>query len=126
MMTITLTFKKNDPDYWTEDLPIHGIIKIDSSAIDISNYLDGNTLDVLFQIEHKQLLSRLSLTEVTPYVLLFFDDTFNFKGASYSIKSGPGSYTLQTQYKNILFVKLPHKLHLGEIFSLKINDDTNI
>jgi len=126
MMTITLTFKKNDPDYWTEDLPIHGIIKIDSSAIDISNYLDGNTLDVLFQMEHKQLLSRLLLTEVTPYVLLFFDDAFNFKGASHSIKSGNGSFTLQTQYNNILFVKLPHKLHLGEIFSLKINDDTNI
>ena len=120
MMTITLTFKKNEADYWTEDSPIHGIIKIDSSAIDISNYLDGNTLDVLFQMEHKQLLSRLLLTEVTPYVLLFFDDTFNFKGASYSIKSGLGSYTLQTQYKNILFLRMPHDFQLKFLTDITI------
>jgi hypothetical protein len=120
MMTITLTFKKNKADYWTENFPIHEIIKLETSAIDISNYLDGNTLDVLFQMEHKQLLSRLLLTEVTPYVLLFFDDAFDFKGASHSIKSGNGSFTLQTQYKHILFLRMPHALQLKHLTYLTI------
>lgn len=59
-------------------------------------------------------ITLLNSTIVSDYILLFFDADLVFKGASYSIKSS----TIQTQYKNILFLKLPHTLRLSLVNNL--------
>ena len=49
-----------------------------------------------------------------------FDDELYFNGASYSLNSGSGTFTIQTQYKNILFLRAPHNLKLNQIIKLNI------
>ena len=120
MKTVKITFKEDELNYWTEDLALNAIIKIDSSFVDISNFLDENELDVLIQLEHNQPITTLHVTDVTPYVLLFFDDTLQFQGASYSVKRGSGRFTIQTHYKSILLIRMPHNLNLDDILNLKI------
>jgi len=101
---------------------VNSIIKLDSSFVDMANHFNKEELGVLIQLEHNQTVAILNLTGVTPYVLLFFDDELYFKGASYSIKSGTGSFTIQTQYKNILFVRILHNLELNKIINLCLED----
>ncbi len=104
----------------SQEVPINRIIKLDSSFVDMANYIHEDELGVLIQFEHNQTIALLNLTDVSPYVLLFFDDELYFKGASYSIKSGTGSFTIQTQYKNILFLRVPHNLKLNKIINYGI------
>ena len=103
----------------SQEVLINSIIKLDSSFVDMANHLNKDELGALIQFKHNQPITILNLTDVTPYVLLFFDDELCFKGASFSNKSGTGSYTIQTQYKNILFVRMPHNLKLNQIISLR-------
>ncbi len=117
MKTVSINLKE-DKIYSSQEVPINYILKLDSSFVDMANYLNEDELGVLIQFEHNQTTAILNLTNVSPYVLLFFDDKFNFKGASYSIKSGTGSFTINTQYKNILFVRMPHNLKLNNINNL--------
>ena len=101
-----------------KEVPINSIINLDSSFVEMANYLGEDESGVLIQFKHQQTITILSLTKVTPYVLLFFDDELNFKGVSYSIRNGTGSFIIQTQYKNILFVRIPHNLKLNKIINL--------
>ena len=109
---------KEDEITSSQEVSINSMITLDSSFVDMANYINENQLGVLIQFEHHQTITILNLTDVSPYVLLFFDDELYFKGASYSIKSGTGSFTLQTQYKNILLVRMPHNLKLNKINNL--------
>jgi hypothetical protein len=120
MKTVKITLKDGESNYWTEDLPLNAIIKVDSSFVDISNFLDDNELDVLMQLEHNQPITKLNLTNVTPYVLLCFDNALHFRGASYSIKNGTGPFTIETQFKNLLFLRMPHNLNLNQIINLTL------
>ena len=117
MKTVFINFKEGE-NYYSKEVPINAIIKLDSSFVDMANYVKEDELGVLIQFEHQQAIITLNLTEVFPYVLLFFDSDLKFKGASYSLKSGIGSFTRQTEYKNILFVRLPHSLKLNNIINL--------
>ena len=119
MKTVFINLKKSEINYYQE-VPINSIIKLDYSFVDIANYLNGDELCVLIQFEHHQKITTLNLTDVFPYTLLIFDDNLCFEGASYSLKSGTGSFTITTQYKNILFVKMPHDLTLNQIINLNI------
>ncbi|WP_297708043.1 hypothetical protein [uncultured Eudoraea sp.] len=117
MKTVFINLKEGEINY-SQEVPINCIIELDSSFVDIANYVNEDELGVLIQFEHHQTITILNLTGVTPYVLLFFDDELYFKGASYSIKSGTGSFIIQTQYKNILLVRMPHNLKLSKIINL--------
>jgi len=103
----------------SQELTINSIIRLDSSFVEMTNYLDEGKLSVLIQFEHNQPITTLNLTDVTPYVLLFFDDELYFQGASYSIKNSTGSFTIQTQFRNILFIRTPHYLAINQINKLK-------
>ena len=117
MKTVFINLKDGEINY-SQEVIINSIIKLDSSFVDITNHLNQDELGVLIQFEHCQTITTLNLTDVFPYVLLFFDADLIFKGASYSLKSGTGSFTIQTQYKNILFVRMPHNLKLNQINNL--------
>ncbi|MEH6536661.1 MAG: hypothetical protein V7719_09725 [Psychroserpens sp.] len=102
----------------SQDVPIHAIIPLDTVFVDMTTYLNGNHFGVLIQLQHHQTITTLQLTDVTPYVLLYFDAALHYKGAAYSIKSGTGPFTIHTPYKTLLFVRLPHDLKLNQIQKL--------
>ena len=94
MKTVFINLEEGEIIY-SQEVTISSIITLDSSFVDMPNYLNEDAWGVLVRFEHNQTTTRLNLTDVSPYVLLFFDDELNFKGASYSIKSGTGSFTIQ-------------------------------
>ena len=101
-------------------LPISHQIQLESAFVDPTNYFKKEELGVLTQFTHQQITTLLDLTRVAPYVLLYFDKDLIYKGASYSIKSGTGNFTISTQYKNILFLRMPMDLKLKSIVNLNI------
>jgi hypothetical protein len=120
MKTVIINLKEGEI-ISSQKITINSIITLDSSFVDMTKYLNEDELGVLIQLDHQRPATLLNLTDVTPYVLLYFNEKLEFKGASYSIKSGSGSFTIQTQFKNILFVRLPHDLKLNQIINLNQN-----
>ncbi len=109
---------KEDKIISSQEVPINSIIKIDYSFVDMGKYLNKNELGALIQFKHNQTITKVNLTEVCPYLLLVFDGDLNFKGASHSLKSGTGNFTVPTQYKTLLFLRLPHTLQLNTLINL--------
>ena len=93
---------------------------LDASFVDVAHYISKEEKVVLLQFTHRQATSTLNLTGLSPYMLVFFNDELEYKGASYSIKSGTGSFTISSPYKNILFLRMPHAINLNKIISLTI------
>ena len=108
---------KND---FIQHVNIDSIVDLDSEFIDVKSLLKGDKKALLFRLSHSKTTAQLNLTDVTPYLLLFFDEKLKFIGASCSVKSGEGSFTIQTQYKTILFVRMPNNIKLNKIISLNI------
>ena len=100
-------------------ITINDSITLNESFVDMANYLDKDTVGLLVHFKHQQN-NLLNLTKVSPYILLFFDENLNYKGATHSIKNGIGNFIIQTQYKLILFIKVPHYLKLDDIISLSV------
>ena len=117
MKTVIIKLKEDEIIY-SQKVPVNCIININSSFVDISNHLHKDDLGALVQFEHNKTISILNLTDVTPYILLFFDNELCFKGASYSLNKERASYMLQTEYKTILFIKYPNNLRLNNIEKL--------
>ena len=100
-------------------ITINDSITLNESFVDVVNYLDKDTVGLLVYFKHQQN-NLLNLTKVSPYILLFFDENLIYKGATHSIKNGIGSFIIQTQYKLILFLKVPQELKLDNIISLSV------
>ena len=94
---------------------IDSIVDLDLDFIDVKSHTKGDKKALLFRLSHSKVNTQLNLADVTPYVLIYFDELLEFKGASYSIKSGEGNFTIQTQYKTILLLKLPIDFELNTI-----------
>src|SRR5680860_115234 len=121
MKTVFINSKEGNIIF-SQKIFVNSIIKLDSSFVDMANHLNEEELGVLIQLEHNQSVAILNLTDVTPYVLLFFDDELYFKGVTGSNKCGTGSFTIQTQYKNILFIIIPHNLEFNKIINLSLKE----
>lgn len=118
MKTVFINLKEGEKTS-SKALFINDIITLDDSFIDIGSYLNKDTVGALIHFNSQQII-QLNLTKVSPYILLFFDDSLLFKGATHSIVSGTGSFSIQTEYKHILFVKIPNALKLNTIIGLNI------
>jgi hypothetical protein len=75
---------------------------------------------LFLEIEHKLLNTLIELSEVTPYVLLYFDDKEKFNGASFSLNASKSPFSISTQVKKILFLKYPISFQLEDVFSLTL------
>lgn len=122
MKTVFINFQDGEIQS-PQDVTINAIITFDRAFVDMTTYLNDHELGVLLQLQHHQTITTLHLTDVTPYVLLYFDEALIYKGAGYSLKSGSGCFTIHTPYKNILFVRLPHDLKLNQIINLNVNQN---
>ena len=116
--TELLNVKLHLTDDYIQYVYIDSIVDLDSDFIDVKSLTKGDKKALLFRFSHSKINTQLILTDVTPYVLIYFDEFLEFKGASYSIKSGEGNFVIQTQYKTILLVKLPLDFELNTIIKL--------
>ena len=101
-----------------KDVYLNSILEIEKDFVDISKSFNDKTEAVLLEIKHPNIVTTINLTNISPYVLLFFDEELFFKGTSYSINSGSGNYTIQTQYKNILVIRMPLEFDLNKIIRI--------
>jgi hypothetical protein len=97
---------------------VNSIVTLDAPFINMNNYIKNNEAGVFIQIENKTGTTNLNLSNISPFVLLFFDEEHFFKGTSYCIKSGTGTYSIQTQYKNILVLRMPLEFDLNEVIRI--------
>lgn len=110
--------KLNLIDGHVHSLKIDTLIDTDSDIIDIKPHVDKNKKTLLLRFRHSKTNTQLLLTDVSPYVLMYFDESFEFKGASFSTKTSSGNFAIQTQSKIILLVKLPLSFDLNSIIKL--------
>ena|SRR5690554_385496 len=115
MKTLVFNLKEGNAISSTT-LSIQNVHRLDSFFVDVANYIDNEGGNILIEFNHPRN-SLLNVTEVSPYILLFFDKNRELKEVSLSIKSGTGHYTIITQYKYVLFVRMPHDLELNQIES---------
>ena len=106
---------KNDT---TITLTEANLIETELAFLDMKAIINFRQKVILLKIRHSKTNTIMDLTHVVPYVLLFFNEKFEFCGASYSLNKGGASYMLQTEYKTILFVKHPHNLKLNTLTKL--------
>lgn len=93
--------------------------KTPNALINVHEVLADN--ETLFlEIEHLQINTHLELSNVSPYVLLYFDNEFSFIGAAYSINELGNSFGIITQVKKILFIKFPIEFQLNTLVNISI------
>jgi hypothetical protein len=104
----------------TTQVRLDVVVKKTSNAlINVHEVLNNN--EALFlEIEHQQINTHLELSNVSPYVLLYFNDEFSFVGAAYSLNELGNSFGIITQAKKILFIKYPIEYQLNTIVNLSI------
>ena len=105
-------------DETTVTIIADSLIETELAFLDMKSIINFKQKVLLLKIWHSKTNTIMDLTHVVPYVLLFFNEKFEFCGASYSLNKGGASYMLQTEYKTILFVKHPNRLELTNINKL--------
>ena len=73
---------------------------------------------LLLNIQHTQINSLLELSKVAPFVLLYFDDTNVFSGASYSLNGFKNQFGISIQAKKLLVLPFPIAFKLEDVISL--------
>ena len=106
----------------TVTLIADSLIETNLAFLDMTSIINFKQKVLLLKIRHSKTNTIMNLTHVVPYVLLFFNEKFEFCGASYSLNKGGASYLLQTEYKTVLFVKHPNKLILSTVNNLSHED----
>ncbi len=82
--------------------------------------LQEGTTPLLLNIQHTQINSLLELSKVAPFVLLYFDDTNVFSGASYSLNGFKNQFGISIQAKKLLVLPFPIVFKLEEVVSLTL------
>ena len=75
---------------------------------------------LLLYIQHPKINSLLELSNVAPFVLLYFDDTNTFSGASYSLNGFKNQFGISIQAKKLLALPFPITFKLEEVVSLTL------
>ena len=71
--------------------------------------------NLYLEIEHCLINTVLDLSKVSPYLLLYFDDDLQFRGAVYSLDVSNSSFCVSTIYKKILFMHYPIDFQLEDV-----------
>lgn len=75
---------------------------------------------LLLNIQHTQINSLLELSNVAPFVLLYFDDINVFSGASYSLNGFKNPFGISVQAKKLLVLPFPIVFKLEDVISLTL------
>lgn len=97
---------------------IDGVVKKTSNTFLKVHELQDEALPFLLEIEHQQVNTLLELTKVYPFVLLYFieeNEILKFKGATFNLNEFEKPFTVNTQYKKILFLRYPISFKLEDV-----------
>lgn len=75
------------------------------TTVKVSDFFENETQCLFLNIEHNQLNTILDLTNVTPYTILYYHDSYNFQAAAFNnneIAETP--FLISTQYKRIVLI----------------------
>ena len=75
----------------------------------------GASSHLYLEIEHCLINTVLDLSKVFPYLLLYFDDDLQFRGAAYSLNGSNSPFCVCTLYKKILFLHYPIDFPLKDV-----------
>jgi hypothetical protein len=82
--------------------------------------LQEGTTPLLLNIQHPQVNSLLELSKVAPFVLLYFDETNAFSGASYSLNGFKNQFGISVQAKKLLVLPFPIPFILEEVSHIEL------
>jgi hypothetical protein len=80
---------------------------------------DGSS-PLFLEIEHQKINTVLELSNVSPFVLLYFDEALQFTGAAYSLNGSDSSFGVGTLHKKILLLHYPIDFPLEEVACLTL------
>lgn len=76
---------------------------------------------VFIQVTHDQLNTQLDLGGVAPAVVLQFDEQGVFTGASLSLGTSTGSFSLVTQSKRLLILPFDAQFPISQLTHFELN-----
>lgn len=76
---------------------------------------------VLIQFTHSLLTTQVDLSGVSPYVLLHFDESKQYLGASLSLGTAPGSFGIVAQSQQVLLLPFDSSLPIQTITHFSLN-----
>jgi hypothetical protein len=111
---LQITLKDNS------QITIETMVKSTSDTfIKVHEFQEAET-PLLLNIQHPKINSLLELSNVAPFVLLYFDDTNTFSGASYSLNGFKNQFGISIQAKKLLALPFPIAFKLEEVVSLTL------
>ena len=101
-------------------IEIEVMVKSTSDTFLKVHELQEGIAPLFLEINHQQVNTLLELSKVSPFVLLYFDETLNFIGASYSLNGFKNQFGISIQAKKLLVLSFPIVFKLEEVVSLTI------
>ena len=113
--SITLFFRS----HLTQVYQVRSLISADTTLVVQAH--PENPKGIFIQLTHEQLNTQLDLGGVAPAVILQFDEQGVFTGASLSLGTAAGSFSLVTQSKRLLILPFDAEFPIGQLTHFKIN-----
>lgn len=115
ILSITLFFRSNQDQVYQ----VRSLISADTTLVVQAH--PENPQGIFIQLTHEQLNTQLDLGGVAPAVVLQFDEQQVFTGASLSLGTSTGSFSLVTQSKRLLILPFDAAFPIGQLTHSKIN-----
>lgn len=84
-----------------------------------------NPSSTILQVDHDNLLTTSDVTQVVPFILLYFKktdvvDRFNYVGAGFSLNELEAPFQILTQADVIVLIQAPFKHEISSIVELQL------
>lgn len=101
-------------------ITFEALVKTTSDTFIKVHELQEELSPLLLEINHHQLNTLLELSKVSPFVLLYFDDSLLFTGASFSLNEFKSTFGISTQSKKVLLLHFPISFQLEDVLCLNV------
>lgn len=94
-------------------------VSLDNTFIPVAPLLNENDFPLLIHFTHQALVTTLNLSKMPDCVLLHLKEDCSPKSAAFCLNRSEGDFTVQSQYKHVLFIPFPIPFKLSEILSIR-------
>lgn len=115
ILSITLFFRSNQDQVYQ----VRSLISADTTLV-VQAHPEGPQ-GLFIQLTHEQLNTQLDLGGVAPAVILQFDEQGVFTGASLSLGTSTGSFSLVTQSKRLLILPFDAQFPISQLSHFEVN-----
>jgi hypothetical protein len=96
-------------------------ITIENEGFDANLLMTQKETAFLLEKKHSYNITTINLTQVTPYVILQFDENKEFTGATFSLNEMRSPFYIKALAEYFLLLPYPLQFHLDEIAGFEIN-----